>query len=337
MNIPVTLLSILATSFLLTFFLRSYALKNNIIDNPNARSSHSIPTPRGGGVAIVLCFIAFCGMGVTLNIVPGVIGYGIIVAGLIVATVGFIDDHNHIPAGWRLLAHFSSAFVLLWASSGLPAITIFGFTFSFGAAGYLIGGLYLVWLLNLYNFMDGIDGLAGIEAATVCFFAALLSFSIGTPVFVWLLPLVLGTACLGFLLLNFPPAKIFMGDAGSGFIGLILGGLSLFAAQQQSQLLWVWLILLGVFIVDATITLIRRLSSGYKPYEAHRTHAYQYASRHHGSHRVVTISVLAINAFWLFPVASMVALNWIDGALGTAVAYFPLAVVAIKYNAGKAE
>ena len=337
MNLVVVTLASLIISYLLTLSLRTYALKHNIIDNPNGRSSHSVPTPRGGGVAVVICFLLFTGFGLLNNVIPFSVGGGVILAGLIVAIVGFIDDHNHIPAGWRLLAHFSAAGVLLWVTNGLPELAVFGYTVSWGAAGYLLGALYLVWLLNLYNFMDGIDGLAGLEAVTVCLFASLLSFMTGAPVYVWLLPLVLGVASLGFLLLNFPPAKIFMGDAGSGFLGLMIGGLSLLAAQQQAHLLWVWLILLGVFIVDATITLSRRLASGHKPYEAHRTHAYQYASRQHASHKRVTLSVFVINTCWLLPMASLAAFRLVDGALATVIAYIPLAALALKYKAGNAE
>jgi len=148
---------------------------------------------------------------------------------------------------------------------------------------------------------------------------------------------MLAAAVLGFLLWNFPPARIFMGDAGSGFLGIVLGVLSLQAAWTNPLLLWAWLILLGVFIVDATLTLLRRLLRGEKVYEAHRSHAYQYASRRFGRHLPVTMAVAALNLVWLLPLAMLVAVGWLDGLLGVLVAYAPLVVLAWRFDAGRAE
>jgi Fuc2NAc and GlcNAc transferase len=128
-----------------------------------------------------------------------------------------------------------------------------------------------------------------------------------------------------------------MGDAGSGFLGIILGVLSLLAAWTDPGLLWVWLILLGVFIVDATFTLMRRLLRGDKVYEAHRSHAYQFASRQFGKHLPVTVAVGLINVFWLLPIALCVSYLKVDGALGLVVAYLPLVWLAVKYRAGELE
>ncbi|MGV2837090.1 glycosyl transferase, partial [Pseudomonas shirazensis] len=129
----------------------------------------------------------------------------------------------------------------------------------------------------------------------------------------------------------------FMGDAGSGFLGVILGILSLQAAWTSSNLVWIWLILLGVFIVDATFTLFRRLVRGDKVYEAHRSHAYQFASRELGHHLPVTLAVAVINVFWLLPIAACVVLLGLDGAVGLILAYAPLIALAFKYKAGALE
>ncbi|ERO64639.1 hypothetical protein P308_22955 [Pseudomonas piscis] len=150
-------------------------------------------------------------------------------------------------------------------------------------------------------------------------------------------PLLLAMAVLGFLYWNFPPARIFMGDAGSGFLGLVLGVLSIQAAWTSSKFFWVWLILLGVFIVDATFTLMRRLLRGDKVYEAHRSHAYQFASRRYGRHLPVTLAVLAINVLWLFPIAICVGLLGLDGMIGAVLAYVPLFVLAVRFHAGELE
>lgn len=327
---------VLGASLLLTWLLRRYALSRSLMDIPNARSSHSVPTPRGGGVAIVLAYLA---------VLP-VVGYygwlgwplviGLLGAGAWVAIVGFLDDHGHIAARWRLLAHFIGAGWLLAWLPELPALAIFGTVFDLGLIGYVLAALMLVWLLNLYNFMDGIDGIASVEAITVCVGGALLYALIGIPMLATA-PLLLAAAVAGFLVWNFPPARIFMGDAGSGFLGIILGGLCLQAAWVAPQLLWAWLILLGVFVLDATFTLAQRLIRGDKVYEAHRSHAYQYASREYGAHLPVTLAVLAINVLWLLPWACVVALGYIDGLLALLIAYLPLAVLAVRFRAGQLE
>ncbi|MNJ17999.1 putative undecaprenyl-phosphate N-acetylglucosaminyl 1-phosphate transferase [compost metagenome] len=327
---------VLVISLLMTGALRRYAIAKSIIDVPNARSSHSVPTPRGGGVAIVIAFLlALVALtvaeGEDLSVLLALAG-----AGALIAILGFMDDHGHIAARWRLLGHFvAAAWVLGWLG-GLPPLEVFGLTLNLGWFGAILAAVYLVWLLNLYNFMDGIDGIASIEAITVCLGACLLYWVAGVGHLV-VLPMLLAVAVAGFLFWNFPPAKIFMGDAGSGFLGIMLGALSLQAAWTSSQLFWCWLILLGVFIVDATFTLLRRLSRGDKVYEAHRSHAYQFASRQYGKHLPVTLVVAALNVFWLLPVALSVMLLGVDGALALVIAYVPLVVLAVRYRAGQLE
>ncbi|WP_273465018.1 glycosyltransferase family 4 protein [Pseudomonas sp.] len=268
-------------------------------------------------------------------IAPSVV-VGVLGAGGLVAVIGFMDDHGHIAARWRLLGHFAAAaWGLAWLG-GMPPISVFGFTLAPLWLSSLFGALYLVWLLNLYNFMDGIDGLASVEAICVCVGASLLYWVTDHAHHAWL-PLLLAATVAGFLCWNFPPARIFMGDAGSGFLGMVLGLLALLAGWVNPLLFWGWLILLGVFVVDATFTLVRRLLRGDKVYQAHRSHAYQYATRHHGSHRTVTLAVAAINLGWLLPIAMVVVVFQLDGALGTLVAYVPLIVLALIYKAGEKE
>ncbi|SDU99284.1 MraY family glycosyltransferase [Pseudomonas mucidolens] len=323
-------------SFALTAGLRRYALLRSIIDIPNARSSHSLPTPRGGGVAIVLSFLLtlpLLGWGqlVPLDVLIAVGG-----AGGLIALIGFMDDHGHIAARWRLLGHFTAGGWALFWLEGFPAIQFFGVTYNLAWAGGILAAFYLVWMLNLYNFMDGIDGLASVEAISSCLGVCLIYWLSGFTGLIWM-PLLLSMAVGGFLCWNFPPAKIFMGDAGSGFLGVTLGVISIQAAWASSQLFWAWLILLGVFIVDATATLIRRLVRGEKVYEAHRSHAYQFASRRFGKHLPVTLAVVAINLFWLLPVALCVVLLELDGSFGLILAYLPLIFLAFKFNAGGLE
>ena len=323
-------------SLLLTAVLRQYALRRSIIDIPNARSSHTVPTPRGGGVAIVLTFALSLLVLALLQLVSIAESVALLGSGLLIAVIGFMDDHGHIAARRRLLGHFIAAAWALFWMQGLPAITFFGFSLSLGWLGHLLGAFYLVWMLNLYNFMDGIDGIASLEAICACGGLSLIYFLSGHEALIWA-PLLLAMAVVGFLYWNFPPARIFMGDAGSGFLGIVLGGLSIQAAWVGSEFFFAWLIMLGVFVVDATFTLGRRLARGDKVYEAHRSHAYQFASRQFGKHLPVTVSIGVINVVWLFPLALCVTLLGLDGALGVVIAYVPLLLLAVKYKAGMRE
>ena len=323
-------------AWLMTAMLRRYALSRSLLDIPNERSSHTLATPRGGGLSFVITFlVALSVLGGWGYVKPSVL-VSLLGAGGLVALVGFMDDHGHIAARWRLLGHFIAAGWGLFWIGGLPPITIFGVPLSAAWLSIIIGLLYLVWLLNLYNFMDGIDGIASIEAICVCLGGSLLYWLTGHAQEA-VLPMLLAATVAGFLVWNFPPARIFMGDAGSGFLGIVLGLLALMAGWINPLLFWGWLILLGVFVVDATFTLARRLLRGDKVYQAHRSHAYQYASRRYAGHRPVSLAVAAINLGWLLPVAMAVVLLKLDGALGTMVAYAPLILLALIYQAGKQE
>ena len=323
-------------AFILTWALRRYALASSLMDIPNDRSSHSVPTPRGGGVAIVLSFLAVLLWMGLIQWLPWPFVIGIVGAGAAVAVLGFLDDHGHIAARWRLLGHFSSAAWALYWLGGLPPLLVFGYSFDLGVIGHALAAVYIVWLLNLYNFMDGIDGVASVEAICVCFGGALLYLLLDASTLA-LVPILLAVAVAGFLCWNFPPARIFMGDAGSGFLGVILAILSLQAAWFKAELIWSWVILLGVFVVDATFTLLRRLLRGDKVYEAHRSHAYQYASRQFAAHRPVTLAVMLINLVWLLPMALLVGLGYLDGLFGVLIAYSPLVLLAVKFKAGAQE
>lgn len=319
-----------------TAFIRRYALAKSLIDIPNARSSHSVPTPRGGGVSIVLAFLVGLPVLWLMGHLSGAAFTALVGAGGLVALIGFMDDHGHIAARWRLLGHFVAAGWALGWLGGLAPLVWFGATLDFGIVGHLLAAVYLVWMLNLYNFMDGIDGIASVEAVTVCGGISLIYLLGGYPQLFWS-PVLLAAATLGFLFWNFPPARIFMGDAGSGFLGIVLGVLSIQAAWVSPQLFWAWVILLGVFVMDATFTLTRRLVRGDKVYEAHRSHAYQFASRRFGKHLPVTLAVGLINLLWLLPIAMWVVLLDGDGLTGVVLAYLPLGFLAFKFDAGQLE
>jgi Fuc2NAc and GlcNAc transferase len=329
--------TVAVVSFLLTWAVRRYALNRGLVDVPNERSSHSIPTPRGAGVAIVISFTG-C---MPLLWMQGALSidalFALSGAGLGIAFVGFWDDHRSLPPHWKLVAHFIAAvWVLTWLD-GMPPVSLGGLTVPADWLRNALAVLYVVWLLNLYNFMDGIDGIASIEAMTVALGGALL-YAIAAPdTMYWTLPALLLASVAGFLSWNFPQASVFMGDAGSGFLGITLAALSIQAAWISEELFWAWVILLGVFVVDATMTLSRRVLRGERYSLAHRSHAYQRAARRLGAHKPVSLTVGAINLIWLLPWGLLVGLGYCDPALGLFTAYLPLVVAAICLRAGAPE
>ena len=330
------LIAVFAISWMLTWSVRHYALARNIMDHPNHRSSHAVPTPRGGGVAFVAVFLLTIPFVTHRGLISWAGSLALMGAGLFIALLGFLDDHRPIAAHWRLAGHGLACLLTVYWLGGMPSIDFFTWTLP---ANLFLDGLavlYLIWLLNLYNFMDGIDGMAGLEAVSVCLSIVCVYWFSGVPGLM-ALPLILAAAVAGFLFWNLPPARIFMGDVGSGCLGFILGVLSIQAAGVNRAYFWSWLILLGVFIVDATLTLLHRFVCGEKIYEAHRSHAYQHAARHFGRHSSVTIIVLMLNILWLFPLAMFVGLGRIDGLLGLLIAYFPLVIIALQFNAGQSD
>lgn len=319
----------------MTYFMRVYALKKNIIDNPNERSSHSIPTPRGGGVAVVVSYILGVMLLIYLDYLSQHVGLTLIVSGFIIALLGFFDDHGHINSMFRLAIHFMVAIGVVVSLGGFSEVKILN-NFLLGFSANIIAVLFLVWLLNLYNFMDGINGIASVEAITTLMSMAVIYFIFNIQLNIEILWL-LSACAFGFLLWNFPKAKIFMGDACSGFLGLTLGILALIALKENLALFCAWIICLGVFIVDATFTLIRRVSSGYKMYDAHRSHSYQILSRKWNSHTPVTLLVAGINILWLLPVAYWTVTLSNYPEIGVVIAYLPLIMIVIYSKAGVSD
>jgi len=306
------------------------------MDIPNERSSHITPTPRGGGIA----FVATSLIGFLLLLLNDGLNrtelFSLCCAGVIVAIAGHLDDRQKISgATVRLVLHAISAIILV-VGVGIPSeLAIFERTVNTGIVGSILGVVYLVWLLNLFNFMDGTDGIAASEAIFVALAGAFLTYHVLSDANHSAAAVILAASTFGFILYNWSPAKIFMGDVGSGFLGIVIGGLSLIAANQDAELLWVWIILLAVFVSDATVTLIRRLLRKQKPHVAHRSHAYQHLAIRLDSHAKVALLVLAINIAWLLPIAFLVADKQLDGTTGVIIAYVPLLIAALAFGAGK--
>ena len=329
------ILVIAATSFALTSVIRKLAIKNNHFDIPNERSSHTSPTPRGAGMAIVATFV----FGLIALFVDDTISgrelLTLTAPGLIVALIGRLDDFGRVTsAKWRLIGHFICATLVVWLAGGLPALPLTESIIEFGVAGDIAAVIYLVWMLNLFNFMDGIDLITGTQTLTTCVAAAIL-LRLNTDSDLGMVVAVLAAAVFGFMYFNLPPAKIFLGDVGSGFIGFTIGAISLVVAKDEPLVAWAMIILVGVFVTDSTVTLLQRLFARERVYIAHRTHAYQHLSKRINSHLPVSLGVGAINLFFLLPIAWLVADSRLLPITGLIVAYFSLLVVAILLGAGK--
>ena len=324
-------------SLLLTAVIRKVALARGVLDVPGSRSSHTLPTPRGGGVAIVLTVLAAIVVLNSCGAMSHTLASALLFGGALVALVGLADDVRSVSVALRLAVQFVAISWCVWSLGRLPPVNFGIAVVDLGAAGSLAAVIFLVWFLNLYNFMDGIDGIAGVEAVSVMVFAAILMSWQGGMQSIALLAEVVAASVLGFLVWNWPPAKIFMGDSGSGFLGFCVGAIAWMTIAEDRLSMWVWLILLGVFIVDATLTLLRRWLRGARLAQAHRSHAYQWLSRRCGSHLKVTLGILGVNVFWLDPLAFAATVRPAFGSLLALIAWTPLVFVAWRCGAGVEE
>lgn len=314
--------------------LRRYALER-LLDLPNDRSSHSLPTPRGGGMALTVTHLAALLVATGYDFVAPGLTMALAGGGLAVALVGFLDDHGHVRPWLRLCCHFMAfGWAVFWLGC-LPPVEFGWGPVELGWIGTALLLGYLAWFLNLFNFMDGIDGIAGMQALSMCLIAAVLLYAGGADTGVALPFVWLAAATAGFLVWNWPPARIFMGDAGSGYLGYAIGTLAAWTVFDGWLSPWTWLILGGAFLADATVTLVVRATARVALTEAHRSHAYQRLSRHWGAHRPVTLVFTAVNVFWLAPWALVSTLWPRLGLLFAAMALLPLFAIAAWLGAGR--
>jgi Fuc2NAc and GlcNAc transferase len=324
-------------SALLTAWVRRLALARGILDSPNERSSHVRPTPRGGGIAIVVASLGAMIALVWLGRMETRLFYALAGGGAAVALVGHLDDRGRIGIVGRFTVHIAAA---IWATVWLGGMTEIHWgenVIRLGYAGSLFAVLGIVWALNLFNFMDGIDGIAASQAIFMSGAGAALAMLAGMSSSIPAAALVLAAANLGFLLWNWPPARIFMGDVGSGYLGFALAVLGLAALRERAVMLPVWLILGGVFFIDSTVTLLRRLARRERVYEAHRSHAYQWQARRWNSHLRVTIACWVLNLLWLAPWAWVCIRHPVYAGWFVLAAWVPLIGLAAACGSGRRE
>lgn len=333
-NLIVMLIISGVSAWLCTAWVCRHAEKWRLVQAPNHRSSHVRPTPHGGGVGIVLSGV---GSGVLLAWENGTIFWSVVSLSLLVAAVGFYDDMRNLSAKVRFVGQLLVCLVLLLTLDSMPILEL--------PAGFDLYGLPLffmlwwagVWWVNLFNFMDGIDGIAGGQGFFMLLSGSLLGVLVSPalvdqPVWWWML--ALAGATLGFLLHNWPPARIFMGDVGSTYLAFMILSLALLSVRDGWMTYTAWMILGAGFVADATVTLLRRMLAGERWFDAHRSHAYQILSRRWRSHRDVALLFMAVNAMWLAPLAWLSFLWPTLAWFFVFVAYCPLVGGAILVGAG---
>lgn len=277
---------LLLVSFTLTYFIKNYAIKKSFLAEVNERSSHDTATPHGGGIAIAITWFGGLFYLYIFDSIDPKLFFALLV-GLVLSVVSYIDDLRDLSPKIRLLTQaFVSACGIL-ILGGFESINLGMWEVTNQFLTNIFAFLLIVWFINLYNFLDGINGYAGSEAV----FLAVAGFLLfGGSHF-----LVLAVAVLGFLYWNFGNAKIFMGDVGSTLLGYNIAIFTIYYANQESSNLWVWIILFGVFWFDATMTLIRRKLNGEQLSVAHKKHAYQRLNQFGWSHFKVTNYSIGIN------------------------------------------
>ncbi len=279
-------LILLLVSFSLTYFIKEYAIKKSLVATVNERSSHTVPTPHGGGIALVITW--FLGLlylyftdDIDLNLF-----YALLV-GIVISLVSFFDDIYELSAKLRLIVQSFVSLGGLYFLGGFESLDFFVFSIENQIVTNIFAFFMIIWFINLYNFLDGINGYAGSEAI----FLSLAGFILfnGNHFIVSIV------AVLGFLYWNWNKAKIFMGDVGSTLLGYNIAVFTIYYSNQTSENFWIWIILFSLFWFDATVTLIRRKLNGEKLSQAHKKHAYQRLTQVGWSHYKVTNYSVVVN------------------------------------------
>lgn len=276
--------SLFIIAFFLTYFIKNYAIKKSLVAEVNERSSHTVPTPHGGGIAIAVTWFSSLIYLYFSNQIDSNLFYALLI-GIVISLVSFFDDIYELSPKIRLLTQAFVATAGLVVIGGLENINLGVLTIENQIITNVFAFLLIIWFINLYNFLDGINGYAGSQAV---FLAISGFFLFGGSHFV-----VLAVCVLGFLVWNYNKAKIFMGDVGSTLLGYNIAIFTLYYTNIDSVNLWVWIILFSLFWFDATLTLIRRKLNGEQISQAHKKHAYQRLNQSGWSHfKIANYSIL---------------------------------------------
>jgi Fuc2NAc and GlcNAc transferase len=307
---------------------KKIAIRFDIVANPNYRTLHEFPVPRGGGVVFSLFFISFIVILWSIDKLSDQVLFILGVGGFIATLFGFIDDVKNIRAKVKLIIQL---LISIWAVYFLyeNGVSSLDWSLVFIIPVCLF---FMIWMMNAYNFMDGIDGMAASGAIFSSLTIALVLFLTGGPIELMLIFAMIVAAVSGFIVFNWPPASVFMGDAGSVFLGYIFGVLLLFTVFSADLSIWIWLTVFGYFFADTTVTQIMRVVLVKKWYLAHRSHAYQNLARVTSSHLKVVGGVNLYNFIWILPLTIWSSLQPEMEMVAAIFAIIPALIVSYKYG-----
>ena len=323
------LLLIFLLNLVLLFLFKKLAIKTNLVAHVNHRSLHAIPIPTGGGIIfstlILLCFFLLWSFGKVPNSLIIIVGVG----GLIATFFGFIDDLLEIKAKVKLVFQILLSCFTIFCLDGGPLLNI---TFLPNFILILFSIFFLIWFFNAFNFMDGIDGLAA-SSSIVSSILILISLILTSQTSeITSLLVILVTCLLAFLTLNWPPAKIFMGDSGSFFLGYIHGVIILSTIMHNEISFWTWIIVFSYLIADTSLTVITRIILVKKWYLGHKSHAYQNIARVCNSHSKVSLGIVIYNFVFILPLTVWSVLVPDMAFIAAIIAILPSSIFSFKYG-----
>ena len=308
---------------------KKIATHYGILAHPNFRNLHANPLPVGGGIVFSFVFVFSMFYIWWLNQISDELFWVLAVGGGTAALFGFLDDLKDIRASIKLLAQFFlSGWLLFWLDGG-PLLSIDWIP---ALLAIPVTALFLVWTVNAYNFMDGIDGMAVSGAVFVSGTITLVLLLVNSDSEFFSVFVLFFASISTFLFFNWPPASIFMGDSGSAFLGYIFGSLIIFTVMSGDISIWTWLIVFGYFFADTTVTQFMRIILVKKWYLPHRSHAYQNLARITGSHLEVTVGVLLYNVVWILPLTIWSVMKPEMALFAVVLAIAPSLVFAFKYG-----
>lgn len=300
-------LAALVLSAVLTATALRYARRRSLLDEPGPRRSHTEPTPRGGGIGILVALLAVVAGLFACGLLPWNWALGLGVGLLLVGLTGWWDDHRPLDPRIRFAMQAVAAAWLVFICGGIERLDLGAWSLPLGVLDDVLPFIGILWLTNLYNFMDGIDALAVSEGAFAGTVMGAWLYLAGEPGLA-LLALALAASCAGLWPWNLPPARIFMGDVGSTTLGFAFGGLALLGANSGAMPAVASLLVLSVFVLDATFTLIARIMRRERWYTPHREHAYQHLVRAGASHGRAVTGLMAVNVLVILPMVFLMYL-----------------------------
>ena len=334
--IQVFLVIVFFCSMVGTVIYRKFAMRIGIVANLNFRTLHKHPTPRGGGIIFSQVFVLAIVLFSLFFQLESELFQVFVVGAAAAAVFGFVDDVVVLRARSKF---FFQVLISVWTLYCFKSYSFLGEVIPWEVGVWLSWGaclFLLVWMINLYNFMDGVDGIAASGGIFFCLTAAvalLVSSRTGTAAESMLfIMLALGTSALGFLIFNWPKASVFMGDSGSVFFGYCFGALIIYSVQSGMISIWTWLTLMGYFLADTAMTIMLRLFLVKKWYGAHRSHAYQNLARITDSHLKITGGVTLYHLFWILPLTLWSVMVPQFALAAVFFALTPVVVLAYKYG-----